>query len=131
MPEVESITFLKDATATAVYGIRGANGVVIITTRKGEVGAPVVTLRSEFACLSGMRFPDFINSGEFAELWNEARVNDNKAPTYKPEEILKYYDGSDPYNYPNINWMDEILRNRKGALFCQSGLHHAGRPVQT
>lgn len=110
MPEVESITFLKDATATAVYGIRGANGVVIITTRKGEVGAPVVTLRSEFACLSGMRFPDFINSGEFAELWNEARVNDNKAPTYKPEEILKYYDGSDPYNYPNINWMDEILR---------------------
>ena len=110
MPEIESITFLKDATATAVYGIRGANGVIIITTRKGQVGAPVVTLRSEFACLTGMRFPDFINSGEYAELWNEALMNDNKAPAYTADEILKYYDGSDPYNYPNINWMNEIFR---------------------
>ncbi len=110
MPEVESITFLKDATATAVYGIRGANGVIIITTKKGEVGAPIVTLRSEFAQLHGMRFPDFIGSGEMAELWNEGRSNDGLAPTYRTEDILKYYDGSDPLNYPNINWIKEIFK---------------------
>ncbi len=107
--EVESITFLKDATATAVYGIRGANGVIIITTKKGEIGAPVITLRSEVAQLTGMRFPDFINSGEFAELWNEARLNDGLSPTYRSEEILRFYDGSDPYLYPNVNWIDEVL----------------------
>jgi TonB-linked SusC/RagA family outer membrane protein len=109
MPEIESITFLKDATATAVYGIRGANGVIIITTQKGKVGTPVVTLRSELAQLQGMRFPDFISAGEMAELWNEARSNDGLLPTYRPEEILRYYDGSDPLNYPNINWINEIF----------------------
>ena len=108
--EIETITFLKDATATSIYGIRGANGVVIITTRRGDVGAPKVSLRSEFACLSGMRFPDFINSGEYAELWNEARINDGLEPTYTGEEILKYYTGSDPYNYPDIDWMDHIFK---------------------
>ena len=110
MPEIESISFLKDATATAVYGIRGANGVIIITTRHGKRGAPKVTLRSEFAVRTGGRFPDFLNSGEWAELYNEARMNDGYEPRYSSEEILKYYDQSDPYNYPYVDWIGEIFK---------------------
>lgn len=124
MPEVESITFLKDATATSVYGIRGANGVIIVTTKRGYAGAPKITLRSEAACLTGMRFPDFINSGEYAELWNEARRNDGMAPEYTQEEILKYYDGSDPYNYPSVNWMNEIFK--KNTLQTVNNLNITG-----
>ena len=110
MPEIESISFLKDATATAVYGIRGANGVIIITTRHGKRGAPKVTLRSEAAVRVGGRFPNFLNSGEWAELFNEARMNDGYAPRYSSEEILKYYDQSDPYNYPYVDWIGEIFK---------------------
>ena len=110
MPEIESITFLKDATATAVYGIRGANGVIVITTRRGKVGAPKVTLRSEYAVRTGGRFPDYISAGEWAELYNEARLNDGYAPYYSDEEILKFYDHSDPYRYPDENWLNRVFK---------------------
>ena len=112
MQEVESITFLKDATATSVYGIRGANGVIVVTTKHGQVGAPKVTIRSEAAMLTGRRFPDFINAGEYSELWNEACINDGMIPTWTAEDILRFYDHSDPYNYPDVNWMKEIFKKR-------------------
>ena len=112
MQEIESITFLKDATATSVYGIRGANGVIIVTTKHGQAGAPKVTIRSEAAMLTGQRFPDFINAGEYSELWNEACRNDGITPTWSSEEILRFYDHSDPYNYPDVNWIDEIFKKR-------------------
>ncbi len=112
MQEVESITFLKDATATSVYGIRGANGVIIVTTKHGQAGAPKVTIRSEAAMLTGLRFPDFINAGEYSELWNEACINDGIAPTWSAEDILRFYDHSDPYNHPDVNWMMEIFKKR-------------------
>ncbi|MBO6160598.1 MAG: TonB-dependent receptor [Bacteroidales bacterium] len=112
MQEVESITFLKDATATSVYGIRGANGVIVVTTKHGQVGAPKVTIRSEAAMLTGRRFPDFINAGEYSELWNEACINDGMVPTWSAEDILRFYDHSDPYNYPDVNWMKEIFKKR-------------------
>src|SRR5690554_4825186 len=70
--EIESFTILKDASATAVYGVRGANGVILINTKRGKIGKPKVTLRTEFANLHGLRFPDYINGFEFASLMNEA-----------------------------------------------------------
>ena len=110
MQEVESITFLKDATATSVYGIRGANGVIVVTTKHGQAGAPKITIRSEAAVLTGRRFPDFINAGEFSELWNEACINDGITPTWTDADILRFYDQSDPYNYPDVNWINEIFK---------------------
>ena len=73
--EVESISVLKDASATAVYGVRGANGVILITTKRGQLGKPKVTLRSEYAVLTGLRYPEYINAAEYAGLMNEARDN--------------------------------------------------------
>lgn len=73
--EVESISVLKDASATAVYGVRGANGVILITTKKGNIGKPKITFRTEYAVLTGLRYPDYINAAEYAELVNEGRRN--------------------------------------------------------
>lgn len=109
--EVESFTILKDASATAVYGVRGANGVILITTKKGEKGKQQVTFRSEIAMLTGIRFPKYIQSYEFANLMNEAAANSNFGTVpWSSEEIQKFQDGSDPYLYPNVNWIDEVFK---------------------
>jgi TonB-linked SusC/RagA family outer membrane protein len=108
--EIESISVLKDASATAVYGVRGANGVILITTKKGQLGRPKITLRSEMAILQGLRYPNYINSAEYTALVNEGRDNVGLSPAFTEEDIEKYNTGVDPYLYPNVNWVDEILR---------------------
>ncbi len=110
--EIESFTILKDASATAVYGVRGANGVILINTKKGSMGAPKVTIRTEWASLEGLRFPQYINAYEFASLMCEAVTHakgEGATLPWKPEELQKFQDGSDPYLYPNVNWIDEVL----------------------
>lgn len=110
--EVESFTILKDASATAVYGVRGANGVILINTKRGKMGKPKVTLRTEFANLHGLRFPEYINGYEFASLMNEAVSNSGNttALPWKPEELEMFRTGADPYLYPNVNWTEEVLK---------------------
>lgn len=108
--EVESFTILKDASATAVYGARGANGVILITTKRGNVGKPSVTFRTETALLTALRRPEYIDAYSYASLMNEARVYNGEAPRWTEEELMKYKDGSDPYLYPNVNWMGEVLK---------------------
>lgn len=110
--EIESFTILKDASATAVYGVRGANGVILINTKKGTMGKPKVVLRSESAVLQGLRFPQYINGYEFASLMNEAVSHATKGTGLLPwteDDLAKFKDGSDPYGHPDVNWIDEIL----------------------
>lgn len=109
--EVESFTILKDASATAVYGVQGANGVILITTKKGVQGKPKVTYRGEYATLEGRRFPQYIEAYEFATLMNEAAFNSQLSSLpWSSEDIQKFKDGSDPYLYPNVNWIDEVFK---------------------
>ncbi|MDR6781646.1 TonB-linked SusC/RagA family outer membrane protein [Pedobacter africanus] len=108
--EIESFTILKDASATAIYGVRGANGVILINTKRGELGKPSVTYRSEAATLKALRLPEYINGGQYASLMNEALLYANQSPRWSEEEIKKFYDGSDPYLYPNANWTDAVLK---------------------
>lgn len=111
--EIESFTILKDASATAVYGVRGANGVVLIETKRGKRGRPEITLRTEVANLHGLRFPDYISGYEFASLMNEASLNSGLPEESWPwtsEDLAKFKDGTDPYLYPNVNWTDEVLK---------------------
>lgn len=109
--EIESISILKDASATAVYGVRGANGVILITTKQGQIGLPKVTLRSEFASLHGLRYPQYITASEYASLMNEGRRNVGlTTPAYTDEEIEIFRTGQSPYLYPNVDWVNEILR---------------------
>ncbi|MDP4276355.1 MAG: TonB-dependent receptor [Bacteroidota bacterium] len=108
--EIESISVLKDASATAIYGVQGANGVILITTKSGDIGQPTVTLRSEYGWQHGERYPNYINGYEYASLWNEARSNMGKAAAWTDEELQKFKDQSDPYLYPSVDWVDEILK---------------------
>lgn len=108
--QIESFTILKDASATAVYGARGANGVILIETKRGKPGKPHVTFRSETTQLTALRLPNYIDGAAFAGLVNEANSHVGLEPVYTEEEIQKYRDGSDPYFYPNINWTDEVLK---------------------
>lgn len=108
--EIDSFTILKDASATAVYGARGANGVILITTKRGKIGAPKITFRSETALLTALRRAEYIDGYSYASLMNEARIFNGEDPRWTDEELQKYKDGSDPYLYPNVDWMDEVLK---------------------
>lgn len=109
--EIESFSVLKDASATAVYGSRGANGVIMITTKKGIIGTPQITFRTEAALVTPLRIEDNINAYEFASLINEARLNTGQLPKYTDAEIQKFKDQSDPYVYPDVDWYDVVYRN--------------------
>lgn len=109
--EVESFSVLKDATATAVYGIKGANGVILITTKRGVAGKPKVSFRTENARVTPLRLPEFVNSYEYATLANEATTRGGRpAPFYTPEQVQKYKDHSDPYLYPDVDWVPVVLK---------------------
>ena len=108
---IESISVLKDASATAVYGVRGANGVILIKTKRGRQGSPQVTFRTEAAVRTPLRIPEYVNGAEYATLMNEALTNVGKPLQYTEEEIEKYRTGSDPYLYPNVDWNDVIFKD--------------------
>src|SRR5690606_12979661 len=108
--EIESFSILKDASATAVYGVRGANGVILITTKRGVQGRPKVTLRSETGLLTAQRMPEYIDGVEYARLWNEAYRNMGQGDFFSEEEIQRYASGEDPYLYPNVDWTNEIMK---------------------
>lgn len=101
--EVESVTVLKDASA-AIYGARAGNGVILVTTKRGDNSKSQLNVNSTYTLQGLTKFPSAVNSGQYAELMNEMNVNDGKSPIYTPDEIQKYYDGSDPLNYPNTDW---------------------------
>lgn len=114
--EVENIALLKDAAMTAVYGIRGANGVVLVTTKKGTVGPARVSFSSQYALQAPTRLPDFVGSYDWAVLYNEARKNDNpslddSALPFSQDDLQKYKDGSDPLMHPDVDWFDYMMKN--------------------
>ena len=105
--DIASFSILKDASASAVYGVRGANGVILITTKKGQEGKPRINARAEFGFTSPTKRPSMLGSAEWAELYNEAA----NLTYYAPEVIDKYRTGSDPDLYPNVNWTDALFDN--------------------
>jgi TonB-linked SusC/RagA family outer membrane protein len=111
--EIENITILKDASATALYGVKGANGVIIVKTRRGKEGRPAISASLQRSIQSATRMPQFLDSYNLALLANEAYYNDNPTgilPPYKEEAIQAYKTNSDPYKYPNVDWIDEMIK---------------------
>lgn len=109
--EIESFSILKDASATAVYGVRGANGVILINTKRGTIGKPEVSFRSEVSVLSPTRMPKYIDGYEYGTLINEALNYAGLTPQYSAEDLQLFKDGTDPYFHPNVNWQNEILKD--------------------
>ena len=108
--EIESISILKDASTTAIYGIKGANGVLVVKTRRGAEGAPRINVRLEGGVTMPVRSPKFLNAFEAASLSNEAFANDRLNMPFTAEDLQHYKDGTDPYGHPDVNWYDEIFK---------------------
>ena len=109
--EIESITVLKDASATAVFGVRGANGVILITTKRGSEGKAKITGNVSFSAMTPTKMVEMANSYEYATFYNQMRANDGQVPTFSDYVINKFADGSDPIRFPSINWADYIMKN--------------------
>ena len=105
--DVKDFSVLKDAAATAVYGVRGANGVILITTRSGEEGKPKVTFKHESGIVTPTRISKVVDGPTFCQLYNEAYGMEY----YDSNFINNVISGSDPDLYPNVDWVNEIFRN--------------------
>lgn len=115
--EIESLSILKDASTTAVYGVKGANGVVIITTRRGRIGAPKISARLETSLQQPTRIPKYLNAYESVSLFNQAQLNDNKlapvtgfTPRFSQADIDHYKNGTDPYGHPSVDWYSTLFK---------------------
>lgn len=108
--DIESFSVLKDASATAVYGVRGANGVVLVTTKRGEAGKLSITGRMNQTISHLKRTPDYLGAYDYAMLANEANIVRGDTPIYSDVELDIIKDGSDPDLYPDVNWQEEVLR---------------------
>lgn len=106
--EIESFSILKDAAASAVYGVRGANGVVLVNTKRGQIGKPKVNVRFEQSFTQPVKLPKYIGSAEYLELLDEINMDKNGSEIYGKELINKYRNQEDADLYPDINWLDAI-----------------------
>ena len=111
--EIENMSILKDAASTAVFGIRGANGVIIITTKSGREGPPNVSFSANFAIQQATRMPQSLSAADVARMYNEAKYNDDPtlSPTFTSNDIELYENGLDPLAHININWSDYMMKN--------------------
>ena len=108
----ESFSVLKDATATALYGARGANGVMIITTKNGRDSEKMtINLRAEFGASAPTRVPKVADGITYMETFNEARTTRGEKPYYSNEKIMGTKLGLDPYVYPNVDWYDMLFKD--------------------
>ncbi|MGK6349824.1 TonB-dependent receptor [Parapedobacter sp. DT-150] len=123
--DIESFTILKDASATAVYGTRGANGVIIVNTKKGRDGKPLITVEYNEARTKFTQLPEFIDAVDYMKLYNEGRQLRGLSTTFTDEGIQNYVNQTDPDLYPNIDWLDEIFEdygaNRRLNLSMRGG----------
>jgi TonB-linked SusC/RagA family outer membrane protein len=115
--EIETISILKDAATTAVYGVRGANGVLLITTKRGTVSKPRINVTTQTGVNQVIQYPTYMDAYATAVLQNEAFINDSyglSSPLTLPwtsTDLQKFKDGSDPYGHPNVNWQNVLLNN--------------------
>lgn len=115
--DIESISVLKDASA-AIYGSRAANGVVLVTTKRGKTGKPTISASFNQGFSSPTRLPKMADAATYAAISNEVAYYNNQAgglnQQYSAAEIQKFADGSDPLNYPNTDWADVTLKKSTG-----------------
>jgi len=109
--DVETFDVLKDASATAIYGSRGANGVILITTKRGQAGKIKIKAKGEATYSSLTKVPEFVDGVQWAQMANEARITRNQDPIFQPDEINIMRLGLDPDLYPNVNWKDVLLKD--------------------
>jgi TonB-dependent starch-binding outer membrane protein SusC len=112
--DVASVSILKDAASSAIYGSKAANGVILVTTKTGQIGAPVISINTYVGQQRPTMIPEMVDSWEYATAYNEALRNSGSTARWTEAEIQKFKDGSDPVNYPNFNHMNYIWDSGTG-----------------
>lgn len=110
--EIESVTVLKDAAATALYGMKGANGVILVTTKRGTNSKPVINFSYQFKMGIPQRLPEFADGYTYAQALNEGLRNDGMPQRYSDAELQAFRNQTLPDVYPNVDWFGEALRNK-------------------
>ncbi len=116
--EIESLSILKDASTTAIYGVKGANGVVVISTRRGKLGPPKIAARLETAMQQPSRIPRYLDAYESVLLYNKTQIDENillgQPPNtgrrFSDADIELYRTGADPYGHPNVDWYETLFK---------------------
>lgn len=124
--DIESFSILKDATATAVYGVRGANGIILITTKKGKESLkPAIKARVEYGSMSPVRLPKLANASQWIDYFNDISYDDSGVIPIPASEKEKYLTGYDSDLYPNVDWVKTVFRsyspNMKAGLNITGG----------
>lgn len=122
--DIETFTVLKDAAMTAIYGTKGANGVILISTKRGKEGKISIHLKDENTYNTRTVTPKFVDGITYANLLNESRITRNFSPIYQPEELEILRLGLDPDLYPNVDWSDLLLK--EGAMTYRANLNMTG-----
>jgi len=122
--DVASFDVLKDASATAIYGSKGANGVILITTKRGKAGKIRIIAKGETTYSTLTKVPEFVDGVQYAKMANEARITRNQDPIFQPDEIDIMRKGLDPDLYPNVNWKDILLKD--GAMSYRASVEMSG-----
>lgn len=123
--EVEQVTFLRDANATALYGTRGKNGVILITTKRGDNQGRKINFTIDKGFSDPIVMPKYLGSADYMRLRNEALANDGQDAAFSDELISNYASGSNPYRYPNVDYYSsEFLNNTRP--FTRAGFEFSG-----
>ena len=128
--EIESVTILKDAASTALYGIRGANGVISVKTKRGSESAPKINLSYQFNLGKPNRLPEFLGAYDYAQALNEGLTNDGLSPRYSTDELNAFKNQTYPGFYPNVDWLDESLRNHSNGNNINFSASGGGKNVK-
>ena len=108
--EVDHVSILKDAAAVALYGYKGANGAILVTTKRGEYNSQNIRVSYDHLFNFQANRPKFVDGATFASALNEALANEGSAPRFTQEELSAFQNGNHPFQYPNVNWVDETFR---------------------
>ena len=111
LEEIEEVTVLKDAAALAPYGLRGANGVILVKTKRGEAGKADIRVSYQHTVTTPIRLPKMVDASTYAEAVNEGLANEGLGERYTSQEIEAYRSGKYPTLFPNVDWVDATLRN--------------------
>lgn len=114
--DIASFSILKDATATALYGVRGANGIVLITTKRGSESKPRISAKVEYGMASPTRLPELANASQWIDYYNDINLEASGRLAIQPSEKAMYLNGTDPDLYPNVDWMKTIFKDRSHSI---------------
>ncbi|PSL48981.1 TonB-linked SusC/RagA family outer membrane protein [Chitinophaga niastensis] len=125
--DIENMSVLKDAASASIYGSRAANGVILITTKRGKEGKMMIDVNASYGSSSATRLPKYLGSADYARLFNEGKLNAGKPALYTDDQIKKFADGSDPDHYPNTDWYKLALRKNAPFKDIQVGVNGSSK----